>query len=166
MVHQEYHKWTLLVVQYKPKVESRGAIVRGSKFGVVVLLMSAWGAATVGSPAKDRARVTFSTPICRLDGSHLKATIVEVHYGPGEASKPHTHSCPVVVYVTQGAIRAQVKGESEAIYHTGQAFYEAPNSVHMISGNASQTEAATFLAYFVCDHESALSVEVPRGESR
>jgi quercetin dioxygenase-like cupin family protein len=139
--------------------------VQGSRFGFI-LLMSVWTAATVASPAKERAQVAFSTPLSKLDGSHLKATIVEVHYGPGESSKQHSHLCPMIGYVIEGAIRTQVKGESEAIYKVGQAFYEAPNGVHTISANASQTEAATFHAYFVCDHETALSVEAPNGDSR
>jgi quercetin dioxygenase-like cupin family protein len=54
-----------------------------------------------------------------------------------------------------------VKGEPEAIYRAGESFYEAPNGVHVVSANASQTEAATFIAYFVCDHNTPLSSDVP-----
>jgi quercetin dioxygenase-like cupin family protein len=44
------------------------------------------------------------------------------------------------------------------IYRAGDSFYEAPNGRHLISANASQTEPATFLATFVCDHSTPLSV--------
>ena len=54
-----------------------------------------------------------------LDGGHLKATLVEVTYGPGASSAPHSHPCPVIVYVVAGALRAKVKGEPEATYHAG-----------------------------------------------
>jgi quercetin dioxygenase-like cupin family protein len=96
-----------------------------------------------------------------LDGEHLKATVVEVHYGPGEFSPPHSHPCAVIGYVVEGALRTQVKGEPEATYRAGESFYEAPNGVHVVSANASQTEAATFVAYFVCDHDTPLSSDVP-----
>ena len=112
------------------------------------------------SPNKntERARIAFSHALPHLEGTHLKATIVEVTYGPGESSPPHSHPCPVIGYVIQGALRTQVKGEEEATYKAGQSFYEAPNGVHMISANASSTASVKFLAYFVCDHETPLSV--------
>ena len=115
------------------------------------------------SPNKssERARVAFSHALPRLDGMHLKATIVEVTYGPGGSSPPHSHPCPVVGYVIEGALRTQVKGEAEAIYKAGQSFYEAPNGVHMISANASDQAPVKFLAYFVCDHDTPLSVAPP-----
>lgn len=109
----------------------------------------------------DRARVALATPLPRLDGDHLRATLVEVYYGPGEASPAHSHPCAVVGYVVQGTIRTQVKGEPLAIYKAGESFYEAPNGVHAVSANASTTEPAKFVAYFVCDHEAPLSAEMP-----
>ena len=107
------------------------------------------------------ARIAFSHALPHLDGTQLKATIVEVTYGPGGSSGPHSHPCPVIGYVIEGALRTQVKGEAEAIYQAGQSFYEAPNGVHMISANASDKVPVKFLAYFVCDHDTPLSVAPP-----
>ena len=57
----------------------------------------------------------------------------------------------------------QVKGEPEAIYRTGESFYEAPYGVHLVSANASDKEPAKLIAYFVCDHDtSLLSVPAPK----
>jgi len=105
----------------------------------------------------ERSRVAFSHALPQLDGDHLEANIVEVYYGPGESSLPHSHPCPVLVYVLEGVVRMQVKGEPEAVYTVGQSFYEAPNGTHQISANASKEKPARFLAYFVCDHETPLS---------
>jgi len=71
-----------------------------------------------------QARTAFAHALPRLDGSHLRVTIVEVRYGPGESSPPHSHPCPVIGYVLEGALRTQVKGRPEAIYKTGESFYE------------------------------------------
>ena len=105
-------------------------------------------------------RVVLSQRLPPLDGQHLQATVVEVAYGPGGSSAPHTHPCAVIGYVTQGALRSQVKGEPEAVYRAGQSFYEAPNGVHVVSANASAKDSVRFLAYFTCDRETPLSVPV------
>jgi hypothetical protein len=44
----------------------------------------AWSreAVSIGhSQTKDRARIVLSKPLSKLDGGHLKAVLVEVHYG-------------------------------------------------------------------------------------
>jgi quercetin dioxygenase-like cupin family protein len=109
------------------------------------------------------ARVVFTHSLPALDGGKLVAKVVEVTYGPGEASAAHSHPCAVVGYVIEGAVRMQVKGEPEAIFKAGQSFYEAPNGVHAVSANASKTQRARFLAYFTCDHETPLTVPSPGG---
>ena len=108
-----------------------------------------------------QARIAFAHVLPRLDGGHLRVTVVEVRYGPGESSPPHSHPCPVIGYVVEGAVRTQVKGEPEATYKAGASFYEAPNGVHVISANASGKKPAKFIAYFVCDHDTPLSVAPP-----
>jgi quercetin dioxygenase-like cupin family protein len=123
------------------------------------------------SQAKDRARIVLSQPLPKLDGDHLNVTLVEVRYGPGEASSPHSHPCAVIGYVVEGTLRTQVKGEPEMIYQAGESFYEAPNGVHLVSANASSIEPAKLVAYLICDRDTPLSVDVPenlhpKGQSR
>ena len=110
----------------------------------------------------EQARIAFSHALPHLDGANLKATIVEVTYGPGQSSPPHSHPCAVIGYIIQGALRTQVQGEAEATYKAGESFYEAPNGVHKISANASNKAPVKFLAYFVCDHDTPLSVAPPK----
>ncbi|MFZ0867303.1 MAG: cupin domain-containing protein [Candidatus Sulfotelmatobacter sp.] len=124
----------------------------------------AWGQGATSAShggTKERARVVLSQELPTLEGKHLKAILVEVNYGPGEASPPHSHPCAVVGYVVEGILRTQVKGEPEMIYRAGESFYEAPNGIHLISANASATEPAKLVAYLLCDHDAPISVEVP-----
>lgn len=130
---------------------------------VISMLVGALMVATAANSGP-RVRTVFTSPLPKMDGTHLKATLVEVNYGPGESSTPHTHPCPVIVYVLEGSLRTRVTGQPEAIYKAGQSFYEAPNGVHLVSANASKTDRARFLAYFVCDHEAPLSSTVPGGQ--
>lgn len=131
----------------------------------------AWGTASVNGTARDRARIVFSQSLSKMDGDRLKAVLVEVRYGPGEASLPHGHPCAVIGYVVEGTLRTRVQGEPETIYKAGESFYEAPNGVHLVSANASSTEPAKFIAYMLCDHDAPLSVDVqenthPEGRSQ
>lgn len=99
----------------------------------------------------------FSHALPHLHGDRLNAKIIDVTYAPGASSRPHTHPCPVIVYVVEGAVRSGVRGGTVAIYHAGESFYEAPNTVHAVSANASAVRPARFLAYFVCDTNAPLS---------
>jgi quercetin dioxygenase-like cupin family protein len=116
-------------------------------------------------PATEQPRAPFSHALPHLDGDHLKATVVEVTYAPGESDPPHTHPCPVMVYVIEGSYHSEVKGQPEAIYHPGESFYEPPNGVHQISANASDKLPVKFLAYFVCDRDTELTVPVPEAKA-
>ena len=138
----------------------------GVRFAAAILyfaLVASHATPTDGGGASsrktERARVAFTHALPDLDGRHLKATVVEVTYGPGESSNPHSHPCAVIGYVLEGTLRTQVQGEREAVYRVGESFYEAANGVHQVSANASETERARFIAYFVCDHDGPLSVD-------
>jgi quercetin dioxygenase-like cupin family protein len=112
----------------------------------------------------ERAQLAFSHELPRLNGDKLSVSVVEVNYAPGESSMPHSHPCPVIGYVLEGTLRTQVKGEPEIIYKTGESFYEAPNGVHLVSANPSHTASTKLLAYFVCDHDTPLSIAVPKAQ--
>jgi quercetin dioxygenase-like cupin family protein len=127
------------------------------------LFLTSLSIAAESQASAAQVRTSFSHALPQLDGSHLKVTVVEVVYAAGGASKPHTHGCPVIGYVAQGAIRYQVKGEAETIFKAGDSFYEAANGVHQVSANASQTEPAKLIAYFLCDHDAPLSTAVSDG---
>ena len=113
-----------------------------------------------------KVRTLLSRPLSKLDGNHLRISLVEVYYGPGEASAPHSHPCPVSGYIVAGAIRNQVKGEPEKIIKAGESFYEEANSIHLVSQNASSTEPAKFIAFFVCDQDTPLTVAPPESKNR
>jgi quercetin dioxygenase-like cupin family protein len=106
-------------------------------------------------------RVAISQTLPRMDGDHLEAKAIEVTYPPGASSPAHSHPCPVLAYVAEGTIRSQVNDEPERVYSVGETFYEAPNGVHRVSANASQTEPAKLIAFLVCDHEGPITVATP-----
>jgi quercetin dioxygenase-like cupin family protein len=93
-------------------------------------------------------------------GDRPNVTLVEVSYPPGGSSRPHRHPCPVVAYVVDGAVRVQLQGGAERVYRAGEAFYEDPTDIHLISANGSLRSDARFVAFFVCHDGVPLSVPV------
>ena len=88
--------------------------------------------------------------------STANVTLDEVTYPPNGFTRPHRHSCPVVAYVVDGSIRMQVKGGVEHVYQAGEAFYEDPSDIHLVSANGSSKTAAKFVAFSVCHDGSPL----------
>jgi quercetin dioxygenase-like cupin family protein len=132
-----------------------------SAMAIMAGLSPRFSAAQSGAGASHPAAFSHSLP--QLDGSHLRATVVEVNYAPGEADQPHSHPCTVIGYVAQGAIRFQVKGGPESVFKAGESFYEPPNGIHQVSANASDKESAKLIAFFVCDRETPLTVPPMNG---
>jgi len=139
--------------------------VAGLSCGVILVAQNA----PDGQSKPTAVRVTLVRTLPPMKGDNLKITVLEVTYAHGGASSAHSHPCPVVAYVVSGAIRSQVKGEPEAVYRAGESFFERANGVHLISANDSRTAPAKFLAYFLCDHETKLSVppvDGPEGDTQ
>lgn len=133
----------------------------GAALCVAVVGLLGWAQVrsdTQHAQKSERGRIVLAEALPKMDGEHLKATLVEVNYRPGESSAPHSHPCPVIGYVVAGRLRTQVRGGAEAVYSAGESFYEAAYGVHAVSANASATEPAKFVAFFVCDHDAPLSV--------
>lgn len=137
--------------------------------GVAAIAAVSSAALLASDAAQDggsQSRTAFSGKLPALDGQRLEATIVEVVYPPGGANPAHRHPCPVIGYVLEGALRMQVKGQPERIFRPGETFFEAPTDVHVVSANASDEAPARFLAYFLCDRTTPLSVPATDAEKR
>ena len=81
--------------------------------------------------------------------SGKEVLMITVDYAPGASDAVHRHNAHTFVYVLEGSIVMQVKGEKEVTLTTGQTFYEGPNDVHVVSRNASNTTPAKFLVFFI-----------------
>jgi quercetin dioxygenase-like cupin family protein len=87
-----------------------------------------------------------------------EARMLTVEYPPGAASKSHRHNAFTFVYVLQGSVVMQVKGSPEVTLGPGQTFYESPEDVHAVSRNASNTEPAKILVFFVKNKDAPSTV--------
>jgi len=88
-------------------------------------------------------------PLAGLSGAEKEGAMFLVEYPPGASSAQHRHDAHVFVYVIQGSVVMQVKDGPELTLKAGETFYENPDDVHVVSRNASATEPAKFIAFFV-----------------
>jgi len=80
-----------------------------------------------------------------------EGAMLTVDYAPGGSDPIHRHNASVFVYVLKGSITMQVRNGTPVTLKEGQSFFEGPNDIHLVGRNASQTEPARFLAFFVKD---------------
>jgi quercetin dioxygenase-like cupin family protein len=79
-----------------------------------------------------------------------KEGMVEVvDFAPGEVSQPHRHNADLFVYVLEGSVVTQVEGYAPKTVNAGEVFYESPTDVHTVSRNASATQPAKLLVFYV-----------------
>jgi quercetin dioxygenase-like cupin family protein len=74
-----------------------------------------------------------------------------VEFTPGEVSQPHRHNADLFVYVLEGSVVTQVKGQAAQTVNAGGSFYESPTDLHIVSRNASATQPAKLLVFYVKD---------------
>ena len=68
---------------------------------------------------------------------------------PGEVVPAHRQEADLFVYVPDGGIITRVEGGESQTLHAGEVFCESPTDLHLGSRNASMTEPATLLVFFV-----------------
>ena len=71
--------------------------------------------------------------------------MLEVSYPPGAQDMVHRHDAHAFIYVLEGQIVMQLKGQPAVTLKAGQTFYEGPMDVHVVGRNASDTEPARFI---------------------
>jgi quercetin dioxygenase-like cupin family protein len=128
---------------------------------IAALLLSSAALASGITPAAseetgDNVTPVFSSKLPNVPGQSLTAILVT--YGPGGKSGSHHHAGSVYAYVLTGAIRSENSATGPArVYKAGESFFEPPGSTHLISANASATEAASLLAIFVAEDGAKLT---------
>jgi quercetin dioxygenase-like cupin family protein len=79
-----------------------------------------------------------------------EASMITVEMAPGAPDGPiHRHNAQTFVYVLEGSIVMQVRGGKQVTLVPGQTFYEGPDDIHVVGHNASKSQPAKFLVFFV-----------------
>lgn len=78
-----------------------------------------------------------------------QALMYTVELPPGYSSPTHRHNAQVFVYMLEGSVVMQVRGQKELTVGQGQSFYEDPGDIHAVTRNASSTKPAKFLVFMI-----------------
>src|SRR5438270_5949987 len=105
---------------------------------VVALLMLA----AIPAEAAD-VKELFAIDLADYAGK--EGRMIEVTYPPGAQDMVHRHDAHAFVYVLEGQIIMQLKGQPAVTLKAAQTFYEGPTDVHVVGRNASSTEPARFV---------------------
>ena len=97
------------------------------------------------------AKVTSLMSKNLADFPGKEGLMITVVYPPGAVDPVHRHNAHAFVYVLEGSIVMQVKGGKEVTLTPGQTFYEGPDDIHTVGRNASKTQPAKFIVFFVKD---------------
>jgi|SRR5215475_3214829 len=99
-----------------------------------------------------------SKPLPDIQGKEVQILMVE--YPPGAHDPIHRHNAHAFVYVLEGSIVMAVNGGKPVTLTAGQTFYEGPNDVHTVGHNASETEPAKFVVFFLKDKDAPILIPV------
>jgi quercetin dioxygenase-like cupin family protein len=105
---------------------------------VLVLSLSLAGDTLVAQDGT--VKPLLSNDLAGVPGKEL--SMITVEYPPGGSDPVHTHHAQALVYVLEGSVVMQVRGEAPITLVPGQTFYEGPDDVHIVSRNASHTARA------------------------
>ena len=117
-----------------------------------VLLCLVTGCAAPGAApaAAPEAKVTelISKDLKDIPGNK-EGQMITVEYPPGAVDPVHRHNAHAFIYVLEGSIVMQLKGQEEVTLKAGETLYEGPDDVHVVGRNASDNKPAKFVVFFV-----------------
>ena len=119
---------------------------------ILLFLLFVIGITNVPTGSRANSQVAKETPLMTKDLPDVpgkEGLIERVLLSPGEIVPPHRHNADVFAYVLEGSIITQLMGGKPRTVHAGEVFYESPTDVHVESRNASTTQPATLLVFFV-----------------
>jgi quercetin dioxygenase-like cupin family protein len=130
-----------------------------TKLVALVLLCVLTGAA-MAQEAKVTSLMSKDLP----ENPGKEMLMITVEHAPGGSNPAHRHNAHAMVYVLEGSVVMQVKGGKQVTLAPGQAFYEAPDDVHVVDRNASSTKPAKFLVVLIKDKGAPALVPVEAKE--
>lgn len=101
------------------------------------------------APAFSQATVDSLFQADVADVTNQEIVVLEVNYAAGNDSPVHRHNAHTIVYVLEGTVIMQVEGGEPQTLGPGDVFYENPDDIHSMSRNASDTEPAKILVFFL-----------------
>ena len=137
-----------------------GSVTAALASGATYLALAGWpqslllaqAHAQSAAPANTAARQTelFKTTMNDVMGRVFSVRVLE--RDPGTSSGPHRHpGSHTIGYVLEGVYEVKVDDGPLQRLGPGKTFYEAPNALHAVSRNGSNTQPVKYLVIQVSD---------------
>jgi len=124
------------------------------------LLLFVLASLAVHIGSAEEAKVTPLLSKELKEGPGKEGLMMVVEYPPGNKDPIHRHNANGFIYVLEGSVEMQVEGGKPVTLNPGQTFYEGPEDVHVVGRNASSTQPAKLLVFFVKDKGAPVLVPV------
>lgn len=121
-----------------------------SLFGIIILF------SPLPALAEESSGITVLKTQELSDLRGKEGVILTVSLSPGESSASHRHHAHTFVYMLEGSVVMQVQGGKPVTLERGDTFYESPEDIHTVGKNASDSQSAKFLVFFVKDKGAPL----------
>ena len=108
--------------------------------------------------SQSKANTLLTQELANL--ANKEVLMLTVEYAPGQSSAPHRHNAHTFVYVLEGAVVMGVQGKDPVTLEAGQTFYEAPDDVHAVARNASDTRSAKILVTMIKEKGAPATIPV------
>ena len=136
--------------------------IRGSLLAAFLSL----GVATALAPRALAQQPPAASPVTRTDllkqvlppGNFRNVQAAVIDLAPGATAPRHRHDVAVLAYVLEGTVENQFDGGATQIQKAGDAWWEAPGTVHDVARNASTTNRARLLVVYVGEDGKAATV--------
>ena len=128
---------------------------------IAVAALSAVSAAAVAEefpplqrvPVLEEAIPSINPPLKLVRGARIR-------FAPRQTTGLHRHPISVVGVVTAGSFIIKKEGEPEKVVKTGEPFFEAAGVTTERFDNASDTEPAEIVAFFLTDTKDRPLIEM------
>src|SRR5947209_4510316 len=114
---------------------------------LLALFLLAVGAAWAQDAPRSVGKDLLVKPLGDLAGQ--EAVVRANVYPPGTSNPPHRHNAHVFLHVLEGQLIVQLKGGQPVTLNPGDTYYEAPDDIHVMSRNPSESIPAKALIFMV-----------------
>jgi quercetin dioxygenase-like cupin family protein len=109
------------------------------------------------APAPTQRVDVMTQPLADIAGREVRITLLDLM--PGHASPPHRHpNHHVFGYIIDGTYEWKLDDGAVKTFKPGEAFYEPPGALHVVSRNASATDRAKIVVFMVADAKQPSTV--------
>ena len=107
-------------------------------------------------PVLTEALPSANPPVRLVKGARIR-------FAPGQPTGLHRHPMSTVGVVTAGSFTFQPEGEAARVLHAGDGFFEPAGRTILRFDNASSTEPAEIVCYYLTDRDDGPAIEMLDG---